>query len=91
MARGRNDTDLQYIDASHLFPDSHIKVGFRHSRHISAFQYEFLHMLVPYLDIDTIRVIAGTRDRQERLAMLPENMVPNFESMQSALLAVKDS
>ena len=85
MARDRNDTDLQYIDASHLFPDSHIKVGFRHSRHISAFQYEFLHMLVPYLDIDTIRVIASTRDRQERLAMLPENMVPNFESMQSAL------
>ena len=91
MACDRNDNDLQYIDASHLFPDSQIKVGFRHSRHISAFQYDFLHMLAPYLDIDAIKVIAGTRDRQERQAMLPENKVPSYQSMQSALLAASSS
>ena len=91
MACDRNDTGLQYIDASHLFPDSQIKVGFRHSRHISAFQYDFLHMLTPYLDIDTIKVIAGTRDKQDRQEMLPGDKVPSYQSMQSALLVTSSS
>ena len=86
MACNIDDADLSYIDASHLFPDSLIKVGFRHSRHISAFQYDFLHMLAPYLDIDTIKALAVTRDRAERQAMFPEDSIPSFRAMQAALL-----
>ena len=86
MACNMDDPDLSYIDASHLFPDSQIKVGFRHSRHISAFQFEFLHMLAPYLDIDTIKELAKTRDRDEREAMLPVDKIPSYKSLQEALL-----
>ncbi len=86
MACDDDDVDLSYIDASHLFPDSLIKVGFRHSRHISAFQYDFLHMLAPYLDIDTIKELAVTRDRGDRQAMLPEDKIPSFRAMQSRIL-----
>lgn len=84
MACNMDDPDLSYIDASHLFPDSQIKVGFRHSRHISAFQFEFLHMLAPYLDLDTIKDLAKTRDRDEREAMLPPDKIPSYKSMQTA-------
>lgn len=86
MACDQSDSALAYIDASHLFPDSLIKVGFRHSRHISAFQYDFLHMLAPYLDIDTIKEVVATRDHDERKAMLPEGKIPSFQQMQSTLL-----
>ncbi len=86
MACDTSDKGLTYIDASHLFPDSLIKVGFRHSRHISAFQYDFLHMLVPYLDIDTIKELASTRDREDRQAMLAEDKIPSFKTMQTTLL-----
>ncbi len=86
MACDTKDTDLTYIDASHLFPDSLIKVGFRHSRHISAFQYDFLHMLVPYLDIDTIKELASTREREDRQAMMAEDKIPSFRAMQATLL-----
>ena len=86
MACDEDDADLSYIDASHLFPDSLIKVGFRHSRHISAFQYDFLHMLAPYLDIDTIKELAVTRDRSDRQAMLPEDKIPSFRTMQATVL-----
>lgn len=86
MACNQNDSDLVYIDASHLFPDSLIKVGFRHSRHISAFQYDFLHMLAPYLDIDTIKEVVSTRDHDERKALFPEGRIPSFQQMQATLL-----
>ncbi len=85
MACNQNDSDLVYIDASHLFPDSLIKVGFRHSRHISTFQYDFLHMLAPYLDIDTIKEVVSTRDHDKRKAMLPEGKIPSFQQMQATL------
>ena len=86
MACNMDDPDLSYIDASHLFPDSQIKVGFRHSRHISAFQFEFLHMLAPYLDLDTIKNLAKTRDRDEREAMLSPDKIPSYKSMQATFL-----
>ncbi len=54
MACREEDSDLVYIDASHLFPDSVIKIGFRHSRHLSAFQFDFLHMVAPHIDMETI-------------------------------------
>lgn len=86
MACNMDDPDLSYIDASHLFPDSQIKVGFRHSRHISAFQFEFLHMLAPYLDKDAIKELAKTRDRDKRDTMLPTDKIPSYKSMQAAFI-----
>ena len=84
MACNNRDTDLVYIDASHLFPDSQIKIGFRHSRHISAYQYDFLHMIAPYLPIDTIRKVATTRTPIEREVLLQDFQIPSFKAMQTA-------
>lgn len=81
MACSIDDTDLVYIDASHLFPDSMIKVGFRHSHHISAHQLDFLHMATPYLELDTIKRLTTTRSRSERELLLQGYQIPNFSKM----------
>ena len=82
MAYNKDDQELVYIDANHLFPDSLIKIGFRHSRHISAFQFVFLQMISPYLDMDTIKKIAATRTRAEQDKLLIDYQVPSFKAMQ---------
>ena len=64
MACSDTDRDLSYIDASHLFPDSVIKIGFRHSRHLSTYQIDFLHLMAPYLDIETIREVVSAKSAQ---------------------------
>jgi LysR family cys regulon transcriptional activator len=82
MAKGSQvDDTLTCISASHLFPDSVIKIGFRHSRHISTYQYEFLNMMAPYLDLDTIKELAHTRALNDREKILEQYPVPTYQSM----------
>ncbi len=85
MACDQNDRDLVYIDASHLFPDSVIKIGFRHSRHISPYQFDFMQMVVPYLEMDVIRQIATSRTASEREKLLQSAKVPNFRDMRRSI------
>ena len=89
MACRDEDADLVYIDASHLFPDSVIKIGFRHSRHISAYQYDFLHMVAPYLDMEDIRKIADTRTLQDREKLLSKTEIPSFKELRNSLQQLK--
>ncbi len=82
MARsGPADEELACINANHLFPDSMIKVGFRHSRHIATYQYEFLHMMTPYLDMDTIKELVHTRALNDRNEILAKYSVPTFQQL----------
>ncbi len=89
MACREEDTDLEYIDASHLFPDSVIKIGFRHSRHISAYQFDFLHMVAPHIDMETIKELARSRTLEEREALLQAAVVPDFREMKNTLKALR--
>ncbi len=89
MACRDEDSDLVYIDASHLFPDSVIKVGFRHSRHISACQFDFLHRVAPYLEMEAIRRIASSRTLQDREKLLAKSEVPCFRDMRNSLIKLK--
>lgn len=89
MACREEDSDLVYIDASHLFPDSMIKIGFRHSRHISAYQFDFLQMMAPYLEMETIRQLVGSRTAQDREALLQQAEIPSFRDMHNALSELK--
>jgi LysR family cys regulon transcriptional activator len=83
MAKGnKHDDELTCISAEHLFPDSIIKIGFRHSRHISAYQYEFLQMMTPYLDLDTIKEIANTKALNDRQQILDNYETPRYKDMQ---------
>ncbi|MDJ0880255.1 MAG: LysR substrate-binding domain-containing protein [Gammaproteobacteria bacterium] len=82
MAKGcPGDDALSCISASHLFPDSLIKIGFRHSRHISAYQYEFLHMMAPHLDLETIKELAHTKALNDREKILQQYPVPTYHSI----------
>lgn len=86
MAKGApTDEYLTCISARHLFPDSVIKIGYRHSRHISAFQYEFLHMMTPYLDMDTIKEITNTKALNDRNRILEKFSTPRFEDIKAQL------
>jgi len=89
MACREEDTDLVYIDGSHLFPDSMIKIGFRHSRHISAYQYDFLHMVAPHIGMETIKLVAASRTLEERERLLRQAEVPSFREMRNALKALR--
>ena len=85
MACDQNDQELVYIDASRLFPDSTIKIGFRHSRHISAYQFAFLQMIAPYLDIDTIKLITTTKARTDQAALLANHQLPSYKMMRNLI------
>jgi len=82
---GDADPELDCIDASHLFPDSMIKIGFRHSRHIAAHQYEFLHMLAPYLELETIKELVHTKALNDRNAILARYQVPEFRQLKELI------
>ena len=79
---GEHDEELTCIDASHLFPDSIIKIGFRHSRHISSYQYEFMQMMTPHIDLDTIKKLVHTKSLNERNEMLENYTVPCYTTFQ---------
>lgn len=89
MACRDEDADLVYIDASHLFPDSVIKIGFRHSRHISAYQFDFLHMVAPHIEMETIKKLARSRSLEDREALLQATVVPDFRQMKNKLKALR--
>ncbi len=89
MACREEDSDLAYIDASHLFPDSVIKIGFRHSRYISAYQFDFLHMVAPYLEMETIEQVVRSRTVEERELLLQQAEVPSFRDMRKSLNELK--
>lgn len=86
MAKGtQQDDELVCINASHLFPDSIIKVGFRHSRHISNFQYDFLHMMMPYISFDTIKELATSKSLNDRKEILETIETPHYSTLHKDL------
>jgi LysR family cys regulon transcriptional activator len=85
MACSEADSDLCYIDARHLFPDSIIKIGFRHSRHLSTYQLDFLHMMASYLDLETIREVVDAKTVEAREQLLEKATVPGFKAMKANL------
>ncbi|MDC1286445.1 hypothetical protein N8198_01015, partial [Gammaproteobacteria bacterium] len=72
-------------DASHLFPNSVIKIGFRRSRHLSTYQFEFLHMMAPYLDQEIIRKVIESKTAQSRERLIEESKVPSFQELKQSL------
>jgi LysR family cys regulon transcriptional activator len=89
MACHEEDSDLAYIDASHLFPDSVIKIGFRHSRHLSTYQLDFLHMMASYLDQETIVNLVGSKTVQAREQLIEKARVPDFRELKASLQKLK--
>lgn len=85
MAQKEEDkADLTTIYADHLFPDSIIKVGFRHASHITSYQYYFLQLLAPYLDLDQIKMISRSKTKEEVNSILDGKNVPNYQSIKQS-------
>ena len=84
MACLDSDSDLAFIDAGHLFQHSLIKVGFRRGRHLSAHQFDFIRMMAPHYDMDTIRRVADARDAGEREALLARTEIPGYAQSRAA-------
>ncbi len=88
MAKGsHHDDELTCISASHLFPDSVIKIGFRHSRHISAYQYDFLHMMTPHLSVETIKELGNTKALNDREKILQQFETPRYQDIKTQSLS----
>jgi len=82
MAKGqKHDDELDCISARHLFPDSQIKIGFRHSRHISTYQYDLLHMMTPYLEMETIKELVHTKALNDRNKILAKYTIPTYKNV----------
>lgn len=87
MAKGsEHDDELVCMPAAHLFPDSLIKVGFRHSRHITNYQYDFLQMMAAYLDLETIRELVKSKALNDRNEVLSRYTIPSFEELKRSSL-----
>ncbi len=87
MACAEKEPDLVYINAAHLFPESTIKVGFRHSRHLSNYQFDFLQMILTDMDMELIENVAATRSEQERQSLLADIKVPQFRDIFSKVVS----
>lgn len=85
MACREEEDDLSYIDASHLFPNSVIKIGFRHSRHLSAYQFDFLHMMAPYLEQEIITQLISSKNAQSRERLIGNTAIPSFKELKKNL------
>ncbi len=81
MACSDKDPDLVYINASHLFPESTIKVGFRHGRHLSNYHLDFLQKILSGIDKELLENIAATRSAQERQKLLQDIKVPQYRDI----------
>lgn len=87
MACAEKASDLVYISAAHLFPESTIKVGFRHSRHMSNYHLDFLQMILAGMDMELIENVAATRAEEERLALLADIKVPQFRDIYQTVIS----
>ena len=49
-----DDKDLISLDASHLFPNSSTKIGFRRNMFLRRYMYDFMELFAPHLTQDLV-------------------------------------
>ncbi len=60
------DTTLCALDASHLFPPSTTRLGFRPGLFLRGFHYEFMHLFANHLTRDLVDAATVAASQQER-------------------------
>ena len=60
-----NDTDLEALDASHLFNFSTTKIGLRRGAYIREFLYDFIEMFAPHLTRERIKQAMLCKNQNE--------------------------
>lgn len=62
----QTENECTLISASHLFPDSICKIGFRHSKHIPEHQIAFINLLAPQFTTALLQDIINIKDNDKR-------------------------
>jgi LysR family cys regulon transcriptional activator len=68
------DHDLVKLDASHLFPSSITRIGFRRGNLLRAYMYDFIKLFAPHLTPDVIEA-AQQANSNEEIKLLFESLV----------------
>ncbi|RFA28369.1 transcriptional regulator CysB [Alkalilimnicola ehrlichii] len=73
MAYNRErDTELEALDASHLFESSITNIGFRRGTHLRRYMYDFIQLFAPHLTPDIVERASQLRSKEERVKLFAE-------------------
>jgi LysR family cys regulon transcriptional activator len=70
------DSDLEVLDASHLFEGHTTWVGFRRSALLRAYMYEFIELLAPHLPRRLVREVEKFETQEEADRILKDLIIP---------------
>lgn len=70
------DDDLVALDASHLFPTLTTWIGFRRGALLRRFMFDFIELLAPHLDRETVERALSMDDQAKVDALLSTNELP---------------
>jgi LysR family cys regulon transcriptional activator len=73
-----HDNDLLQLDASHLFPPSVTKVGFRRGMYLRGYMYEFMRLFASHLDLRRVEQAAHTENQDQVDALFRDVVLPVY-------------
>jgi LysR family cys regulon transcriptional activator len=72
------DSDLEVIEAQHLFAPSVTRIGFRKGTFIRGFMYDFIERFAPHLDRTTVEKAAACSSRAELDDLFADVQLPVY-------------
>lgn len=70
------DQDLVKLDASHLFPSSITRIGFRRGNLLRAYMYDFIKLFAPHLTSDVIEAAQQANSNEEMKVLFDSLVLP---------------
>jgi LysR family cys regulon transcriptional activator len=70
------DYDLVKLDASHLFPSSITRIGFRRGSLLRAYMYDFIQLFAPHLTAEVIEAAQQAPSNEEIKALFDSLVLP---------------
>jgi LysR family cys regulon transcriptional activator len=74
----RQDGDLVFLDASHLFAPSTTRLGFRRGSYLREFMYDFVELFAPHLDRDLLDTARAIRSASALDALFLDVELPQY-------------
>ena len=73
-----SDTTLCALDASHLFPPSTTRLGFRPGLFLRGFHYEFMRLFAAHLTRELVDAATAAASQQERDALFKDLVLQSY-------------
>lgn len=74
----QQDSDLEVLDASHLFEASTTKIGFRKGTFLRGYMYDFIQRFAPHLTPDIVKQVQMCSNRHEVDEIFANQKLPDF-------------